>query len=481
MNRMKKMKKISALFMALAMVLSMFAGTELTAKAAGNNAITVTKYAIDNQDDYNNLTKRADGKEITDGSLDGYTPLAGVEFRLSKAVDVDGNTTVNNVKLDRNFGTNGHMTRVTDAAGVVNFTGLEDGYYLLEELQTAEDDIKVAMEPVLIQLPLPIKDEGALTHVFVYPKNMTDADAPKIEKDVIQYGNNDAGVNVGETFDWIINAKIPENVDQGSVYKVTDYLDSRLDFVADPAPVVKADTTTLAAGTDYNFTSGGDGRTLVFDFTAAGRTALENSGAKKVTITFQTKVNDTAEMGVSIPNQANLTYTNSANKTFDTKSDRPEVHTGGAFIYKVDGVTKEPLPGAVFGIYDTKEKAKIHAAGTEIQKATSDADGNVVFKGLAYGEIGKTTLEGETAYWIAELVAPTVNGATYNVLTEPIEVKINATSHEEGMKITVENNKNSFDLPFTGGVGTTVFTLGGIALLGAAFILLIRGRRKENA
>ena len=46
--------------------------------------------------------------------------------------------------------------------------------------------------------------------------------------------------------------------------------------------------------------------------------------------------------------------------------------------------------------------------------------------------------------------------------------------------LTVVNNPG-FDLPKTGGYGTWMFTIGGVALLGAAAFIVIRSRKHKNA
>ena len=69
----------------------------------------------------------------------------------------------------------------------------------------------------------------------------------------------------------------------------------------------------------------------------------------------------------------------------------------------------------------------------------------------------------------------------YNLLRKPHKVVVNATSHRvvDDSILIIENNK-TFLLPFTGGIGTTLFTVGGIALLAAGGVLFIKGRRKEQ-
>ena len=94
--------------------------------------------------------------------------------------------------------------------------------------------------------------------------------------------------------------------------------------------------------------------------------------------------------------------------------------------------------------------------------------------------------EGSREYWIAEIKAPVItdedgNETPYNLLRKPIKVVINATSHLEGADVLVIENNKTFQLPFTGGIGTVLFTVGGIALVAAGCVLILKGRKKEQA
>lgn len=473
---MKKMKKFSALFLSLLMVLSIYAGTKLNASAAETGSIHVTKYQITDPEVFNNLTERANGKQIADDNFANCTKLQGVTFRVTKVVDKEGLTTQNYV-ADSAF-TPVELT--TDANGKADFTNLPLGIYLLEETKRPAE-VTRGMEPVLISIPMPDPDDETqqMTDIYVYPKNLSDG-GPTIEKDVVKYANNDAGVNRNESFSWIITASIPEGIATAKEYIVTDSLDTRLDFDADTKPVVTVDGAAMTENTDYTFSAGAENRELAFSFTEAGRTKMAAATEKKVTITFNTKVNETAELGVSIPNTAKLDYTNESGSNFKSESDTPEVHTGGYTIRKIDKTTKKPLAGAVFAIYATEADATNKVNPIQTAKSTED-EGLVMFDGLAYGDNGVTTAAGTKDYWIAELEAPVVNGVSYKLLKDPVKVTITATSHEVSDDRVVENEKgDSFGLPFTGGIGTTVFILGGAALLGAAYVLIVKDRKKQN-
>lgn len=505
---MKKMRKFSAWMLALAMVFSVFAGAVLPAHATQEQkgSIQITKYRINTQADYDALEKRADGNQIAEEELPQYDTLADVTFTLQR-VNYTVGMTAKNAVIDSSFAM---QTKVTDENGKASFDDLDRGVYLLKEVkgENSPEEVRGMMEPVLVQIPMAneVHKTNAdapeyLWDVYVYPKNLTDPDAPKIEKHVDEYGNMHSGKNIGDSFPWIITAEIPENIENGTVYRITDQLDIRLDFDTEKTPVVTVPSGAkreLEEGVHYTFsrdTEDGDGRFLTFDFTDAGRARLAEvpEGDRKVTITFYTKINGsvsaTNQFGVAIPNQAKLDYTNQEGTEFHPESDTPDVYTGSYILKKVDGATKEVLPGAEFGIFRTQSDAEAaDAAEKAIQIVTSGEDGYVRFTaGLEYGERGQTAMEGSgREYWIMELKAPVIvdddgNETPYNLLRKPVKVVVNATSHLEADDVLVIENNKTFQLPFTGGIGTVLFTIGGIALFAAGCVLFLKGRKKEQS
>ena len=227
---------------------------------------------------------------------------------------------------------------------------------------------------------------------------------------------------LGDSFPWIITAEIPTGVETGSLYRITDQLDTRLDFDTEAEPTVTIPTAdggtkTLEKDTHYTFsrdTDSADGRLLTFDFTEAGRQELATApdDNRKVTVTFHTKINDTVvvkdELGVAIPNKASLDFTNSTGGEYHTESDEPDVYTGGYTLLKVDGITKEALEGAEFGIFATQKDAEDAVKENAIQLAESGEDGYVKFVGLEYGELGDLAAQASREYWIAETKAPVI-------------------------------------------------------------------------
>lgn len=500
---MKKMRKFSTWILMLAMVFNVFAGMALPVHAEEKGSIRITKYQITTQAEYDALANRADGNEIAEGELPQYAVLSGVTFTLQK-VNYKSGMTAQNASIDTSFPM---QTVVTGEDGKASFESLDRGVYLLKEAngEGTPEEIRGVMEPVLIQIPMANEvhktDESApeyLWDIYVYPKNLTDPYAPKVEKHVVEYGNMHAGMNIGDSFPWIITAEIPTGVETGSLYRITDQLDTRLDFDTEAEPTVTIPTAdggtkTLEKDTHYTFsrdTDSADGRFLTFDFTEAGRQELATApdDNRKVTVTFHTKINDTVvvkdELGVAIPNKASLDFTNSTGGEYHTESDEPDVYTGGYTLLKVDGITKEALEGAEFGIFATQKDAEDAVKENAIQLAESGEDGYVKFVGLEYGELGDLAAQASREYWIAETKAPVIvkDGVEteYNLLRKPYKVIVTATSHKETDDVLVIENNKTFQLPFTGGVGTLLFTIGGIVLAAVGGMLFMKGGRKEQ-
>ena len=124
-------------------------------------------------------------------------------------------------------------------------------------------------------------------------------------------------------------------------------------------------------------------------------------------------------------------------------------------IFKYDQADKTGLVGAEFTLTD--------AEGTVIDTVTSGEDGHVVIDGLDAG-----------TYYLKETKAP--NG--YVCSTAELTIVI---SEKVGVNNTVGVSFANSQIPHTGGTGTLMFTIGGIALMGTAGLLLVVSRKKRKA
>lgn len=79
-------------------------------------------------------------------------------------------------------------------------------------------------------------------------------------------------------------------------------------------------------------------------------------------------------------------------------------------------------------------------------------------------------------YYLVEIQAP----SGYNLLSYPLAVTLDESSHLADNAVKVANS-NQFQLPSTGGIGTTIFTVSGMMMLAAAVVVLVMKKKREEA
>ena len=122
---------------------------------------------------------------------------------------------------------------------------------------------------------------------------------------------------------------------------------------------------------------------------------------------------------------------------------------------------KRPLPGAEFELY--QKDAEGNVIESSIIKLTSGSDGYAIRDGLDAG-----------TYYLKETKAPEGYVASDKELTVVISVK-DTTDHVVSVQFA-----NAL-IPHTGGSGTVVYTVVGIAILAAAAVLFLISRKKKRA
>lgn len=327
---------------------------------------------------------------------------------------------------------------------------------------------------------------GAITKTTddnaTYSFTVNNSTEPTVKKEVTKADGTtkttgDGGsFNIGDNVVWTITPDVPTDIANYKQFEITDNVDSSLDFVyadggsAADAVVVKLNGTVVTTG----FTKTVNGRTVkvvINDFAALRGNTL--------TIDITTKINSSAAADAQINNKATLNYKNEYGHTGSDDSEAPYVYTGAFKIEKVDKANHNTkLDGVEFTLSDAQGNA-LTVTGTagnyticksETEGATStvitDANGVIYVKGLAYGD---------RAYKLTE--TKTKNG--YQLLTAPVDITVaNGTGNTP---VTVENVKQPY-LPLTGGMGTILFTVAGLALIGGGAFFFIRSRktRKEE-
>lgn len=159
-------------------------------------------------------------------------------------------------------------------------------------------------------------------------------------------------------------------------------------------------------------------------------------------------------------------------------------------VNKVDGDNNTPLTGAVFALYSPNEADKLN-------KVPGEYDGldikleleNLGVAGATKGYLADVVTIEDTGrgshtwtdlkrdrYYLLEVKAP----EGYVMPDQPGQMVYRDRDGKTGVATVTVDNFGSFELPSTGGPGTTLFTLGGVALMGAACIAGYRKRSRKG-
>lgn len=472
-------------------------------------------------------TKGADRQDV-----ETTAPLEGIAFDVYRLGDVDAAQNYGEVDwTTANIGeyVNGEnyvTTLITDASGssTCNLTaaGQMPGTFLVVE--KSHPAITSPEPPEMVTLPY-ATDSGNVYRKELSFKNTIKNEiyeTPQVRKDVTWIENNLDSFDLRELHTWIIRGDIPVDIAVGKEYVITDTLDYRLTYAGDAGVVVKVglrnggtgtETVTLTRDVDYTLVST-SGETTVGDagivepissfeirLTDAGKRvvagAVENGvfSDYEVRVYFNAYIDEDASAGEMIPNQAILEYINYVNYYSYAYSDTPMVYTCGIMVYKHDAADENvPLSDAKFKLARLATQAEIDA-GLSDPMVINGETVNVVYvsfytksemtqeefwaeKSLSVTSdaAGFATLYGiaDGAYYLIETKAP----AGYNLLSEPIPVNVNS---QTPYLVKYVANSSNLEFPPTGGIGTTIFMVGGAILIGAAIVILILNRKKEDA
>ena len=211
-------------------------------------------------------------------------------------------------------------------------------------------------------------------------------------------------------------------------------------------------------------------------------------GKTEFTITFTSKIKPDTIKDV-IPNHATLEFDNNRGDTrkLETSVVTVGATEGGFEILKVDKANNDiVLAGADFKLTTDEAGEKVvKTQGTSIKvngHPSTDPEGELIK--LTTGSNGRIYVTGLNTgtYYLHETKAPiySENGVTksYRMLTKPVKVVVNNDPNTKEIK--VENSKSGWNLPTTGGIGTLLFTLVGLALMGIAVIAYMRRRKNTQ-
>lgn len=447
-------------------------------------------------------------------------PIAGVTFEamrvplLGDPMTNEGRTEIANTTLADAQNLVGDApadrTGVTDAAGEIHWQtsaaagkkdgeDLEAGLWLVRETQSPAGVVPAG--DFLVGLPLtdPSDRSKWLNTVYVYPKNHTVEGTKEAE---------DTGdLSVGSTVTWAITIDNPSPRNTGTgeygpadMFRVIDELtEEYLTTPMDGSGLTVTQPAGLNKGGDYtvNVASTGGKRIVTVDFTAAGLNKIAAVPTQQVVLKLETLI----VKGGVIENSARF-YT-SETQTDAKEIPGKEIKLGDyALTKKSEGApagTTPNLAGAEFMVFSNEEDAIAANNGDQAAREravrpdvsvpgydkaagtwTTNSDGRVDVIGLRYSGFaeGESFGEGDPryiTYWLVE----TLSLEGHQMLSQPISFIIDGDSATQDTQTIVNQyDRGGFVLPLTGGTGTLLLTLAGLALL---VTVLAVARKRSNA
>lgn len=418
-----------------------------------------------------------------------------------------------------------------------NNTQLAKGYYLIVDSTTEGNQTVYNPAVLAITSDITIQDK---TDVPTLEKKVQEN-----KKSVTgEYGNgfNDvADYNIGDDVPFHLIGSVPDMSQYETyTYKFTDTFDKGFDAVnTDNVKVYLSNDKKLdleGESADTDITSYFSGTNGSIQYTAATEAQGETAGTKAtltvstkdlkkaatyskdqtqyVIVSYTAKLNAKAEIGLpGNVNTAKLTYSNNPDQsgqgenqpTHDTPEDKVIVFTYGLDVTKVDSKNdKTKLTDAEFKLKNSDGKWATITDGKVTGWTTTENDG-AILKSDAEGNFKVTGLDDGT-YTLVETKAPagynlpadgfsvtlkatTENNQTWdgtaNTALTNLAVKVDQTDGignvDTGLgAITIKNTQGS-SLPSTGGMGTVLLYVAGIAVFVLAGATLVMALRRRNA
>lgn len=400
------------------------------------------------------------------------------------------------------------------------------GYYLIVQT-TAANDAGKTMSAVIV-------NTAGQTGVTVSPKKDTVTVSKKVQENMDGVNNpasednwgTAADYNIGDYVKFQLTGSLPTDYADYTSYEYTfhDTADQGLTFVNDTTHPVKVyavnDNNKVELKQDtltgYQvLTSDINGETFNVKFADLKKAQAEKTGdtvnitsSTQIVVEYYAQLNENAVLG-SNGNQ-NKVYLQFSNNKYGEGTGKTEEHKVTVFTFKLEvtkyGKTdsdKEALNGAGFTLY---KATKVNPADSDYAKVGDEVqhtNGNVFdFTGLdsGYYKIVETTTP--KGYNTIDPITFTVT-ATYNSADEPgtltdltvTDVKVGGVASAEqtftvnrgtGEAGTAQIKTDVVDipgskLPSTGGMGTVLLYVAGIAVFVLAGATLVMALRRRNA
>ena len=477
----------------------------------------------------------------TEGDVNYFTSDA-LNNKLATALAANA-TNVKNA-LETAVKNGGVVMSETDATGHAAASDMEQGVYLVVETRVPENVTSTCNPFFVSLPMTTIDGAAWSYDVTVYPKNQTgnptlDKAVREAKNstgkntgsltDITDGYAHTATASVGDVVDYQIISTLPTITSKASALSEYTYVDTLskgikynkndvvIEFFKDAGCTDKIATWAVNSGkftvgyddtantmtiriTDTGLAEINEAATVYTDSVKRGYSDCTMRIAYAATLTSDAKMGDTDN-----PNEVVLAWKRTNTTYFDTLKDCCHVYIYGIDVLKQFSDNGGNVKNVKFLLHNDTDDVYViadlkdgvyYAKGFAAKKADAttfvpNAQGHIVVKGLEDDTYSLTEIATDKGYVLLKDAIKIVIKTAENGQCEKCGAKLltaSATANGKDVTMTDGNaivpltviNNPGFDLPKTGGYGTWMFTVGGVALLGAAAFIVIRSRKHKN-
>ena len=477
----------------------------------------------------------------TEGGVNYFTSDM-LNNKLSAALAAN-TTTVKNA-LETAIKNGGVAMPETDATGHASADQMEQGLYLVVETRVPENVTSTCNPFLVSLPMTTIDGVAWNYDVTVYPKNQTgNPTLDKTVREAKNSTGKNTGsltdikdgyahtatASVGDTVDYQIISTLPTITSKASSLSEYTYADTLskgikynkndvvIEFFRDAGCTDKIATWAENSGkftVDYDDAA----NTMTIRMTDTGlseineETTVYTDSVKRgysdctMRITYAATLTSDAKMGdKDNPNTVTLTWKRTNTTYYDTLEDCCHVFTYGIDVLKQFSDGKGDIQDVKFLLHNDSDDCYIiadlkdgvyYAKGITSKKSDAttfipNSSGHIVVKGLEDDIYSLTEIATDKGYVLLKDAVRIVIKTAENGTCEQCGAKLpTASATVNGKDVTMTDgsaivpltvvNNPGFDLPKTGGYGTWMFTIGGVALLGAAAFIAVKSRKHKS-
>ena len=482
----------------------------------------------------------ADAHKIDNGI--NYFTSDVLNNKLSTALTANA-TTVKNA-LEAAVKNGGVAMTETDATGHTSASIVEQGLYLVVETRVPENVTSTCNPFFVSLPMTTVDGAAWNYDVTVYPKNQTgNPTLEKTVREAKNSTGKNTGsltdikdgyahtatASVGDVVDYQIISTLPTITSKASGLSEYTYVDTMskgikynkndvvIEFFKDAGCTGKIATWAVNSGkftvsyddaanimtikmTETGLAEINEAATVYTDSVKRGYSDCTMRITYAATLTADAKMGDTDN-----PNEVVLTWKRTNTTYFDTLKDCCHVYTYGIDVLKQFSDNGGNLRNVKFRLHNDSDDCYIiadlkdgiyYAKGITSKKSDAttfipNSSGHIVVKGLEDDTYSLTEIATDKGYVLLRDAVKIVIKTAENGQCEKCGAKLlTASATVNGKDVTMTDgnaivpltviNNPGFDLPKTGGYGTWMFTVGGVALLGAAAFIVIRSRKHKD-